>query len=271
MKTLNPVRWRPVAKTLVLVAAACAGLFTNGCTLSVEAPSQTTVAAENDLTNVSVSVSGASITLDSIVLYGVTIGDQYFSSVPAGYLSADKSTSRTGTVSVGADSGVGYVGGHGVYLFTDFNSSTAFLNSGVSNTVTFTSSFLSGAAISVRTRVKVENDLINLTVDVSGVSVPVSAIDLAGVTVGDVVFDFVAGGTTSASHTTNSSGNVAVTADSVYVHYTSPFGIDVVQGFACNASLAVTITPGISNTVVFDETTAGSLLSSLAKKRVGNN
>ena len=131
------------------------------------------------------------------------------------------------------------------------------------------SAILTNATVSFHTKVEIENDLTDLTVDVGGVQTTVSAIDLEGVTVGgDAYFSYVAGGTTSTAQPTASSGSVNITIDSIYVHI-PVLGISTtVAGFAYGGSpLAVTLTQGITNTVMFDQSTAANLLNSLAKRR----
>jgi hypothetical protein len=206
--------------------------------------------------------------LDDLDLYNVTVGDVVFPYVAGGNTTSAQVTHSSGQVYVDVDSAVGYVGGHGVYLFTGISSFTKNLSSGVENTVTFDgASFLSNATVTIRTKVKVENDLTGLSIDVGGTTTNVDAIDLAGITIGDVYFSFVQGGTTSAAKATNSSGTVTVTIDSAYV-LTTVLGIPVTLPFAVLTTLSTTITPGTTNTVVFDESTAATIIQALGKKKV---
>jgi hypothetical protein len=102
---------------------------------------------------------------------------------------------------------------------------------------------------------------------VGGVTTNVDAIDLAGITIGDVVFPFVQGGQTSAAQVTNRSGTVTVMIDSAYV-LTTILGQTVTLPFAVLTTMSTTITPGITNTVVFDESTAATIINALGKKKV---
>ncbi len=254
-------------KRLSGLAALYILVLVGGCTVSVAPIPQTTVKAENDLTNVTVNFTGSSATFDKIDLYGITIGDVYFSYVEGGYVSSAQVTNSSGTVNVTVDSALGYVSSTATYVFTQIPVSSVTLSSGVSNTAYFQgSSFLSGATATPRTKVQVENELTNLDVDVNGVTTHVDAIDLEGITVGDVSFSYVAGGTTSIAKGTASSGSVTVTIDSAYVK-TNLLGVPVTVGFAVTSTMSATITPGVINTVVFDETTASSLIQSLAKRK----
>ncbi len=252
-------------KKLWGIFAVCIAFFIGGCTLSVTPESDTFVKAENDLTYVTLNLGGTSTTFDRIDLYGVTIGDAYFSSVEGGYATTEKATSLYGPVTVSVDSAVGYQGSDPTYLFTDIPNSSVSVGEGLTTTAYFQgASFLAGATVTPKTMVQVENDLTNLTIDVSGVQTAVSSIELVGITVGDATFADVPGGTTSAAKTTFFTGTVAVTIDSAYVIVP---GFPVALGFAVNAQLSTTIDPDITNTVIFDETSAGAIINSLAKKK----
>jgi hypothetical protein len=115
------------------------------------------------------------------------------------------------------------------------------------------------------TKVQVENSLTNLSIDVNGTTTTVDAIDLQGVYVGDVYFDYVQGGHTSGAKVTTSSGNVTITIDSAYV-WTKVLGVPIKVGFKTTASMSTTITKETTNTVMMDATTASALIGSLAKK-----
>lgn len=118
----------------------------------------------------------------------------------------------------------------------------------------------------VETRVRAQNDLTDLSVDVNGSTTAVDAIDLLDVVVGDVSFALVAGGTTTSSKLTNRSGNVTVVLGEAEV-LTSVLGQPVTLSFTDIDPMTTTITTGTTNTVVFDETTAGVIFSALAKKK----
>jgi len=252
-------------KKLSLLAVLGVVVLIAGCTVTVTPTASTTINTENDLTNISFN----GVTLDEIDLYYVAVGDVAFPYVAAGTTTSTKVTQSSGLVYIDIDSAVGYVGGRGVYLFTNIPSLTKNLTAGVTNTITFNgSSFLNGSSVLIRqTKVKVENDLINLSVDVGGVTTNVDAIDLAGIAIGDVVFPFVQGGQTSAAQVTNRSGTVTVMIDSAYV-LTTILGQTVTLPFAVLTTMSTTITPGITNTVVFDESTAATIINALGKKKV---
>jgi len=254
-------------KKLSGLAASCVLVLLAGCAITVTPPPSTTVRAENELSNVSLNINGTLTVVDEVDLYGVVIGDDAFSYVQSGTTSSEVSTQLSGTVTVSVDSAVGYVNGKAMYLFTGISDFSVTLYSGELNSVAFSgASVLAGARVSPKTRVRVDNALTNLVVDVGGVQTTVDAIDLAGVTVGDDFFSYVAGGTTSSSQATNSIGSVNVTIDSAYVT-TKILGQSVTLGYAVTAQLSFTIVQGITNDVLIDETTAGAIIQSLAKRK----
>jgi hypothetical protein len=55
--------------------------------------------------------------------------------------------------------------------------------------------------------------------------------------------------------------------DSAYV-LTTILGQTVTLPFAVLTTMSTTITPGITNTVVFDESTAATIINALGKKKV---
>jgi hypothetical protein len=254
-------------KKLSMVVGLGLVVLIAGCTVTVTPTASTTVKTMNNLTSITVNINGTSVPLDEIDLYNVTVGDVVFPYVAGGNTTSAQVTHSSGLVYVDVDSAVGYINGHGVYLFTGISSITKTLTSGVENTVTFDGSSFLFATVTIRTKVKVENDLTNLSVDVGGTTTNVAEIDLAGITIGDVVFPFVQGGTISAAEATNSSGTVTVTIDSAYVR-TTVLGLPVTLPFAVLTTMNTTITPGITNTVVFDESTAATIIQALGKKKI---
>jgi hypothetical protein len=117
-----------------------------------------------------------------------------------------------------------------------------------------------------QTTVKVENDLTNLSIDVGGTTTNVDAIDLQGITMGDLYYDYVQGGQTSATKVTNRSGTETIYIDSAYV-WTKVLGQSISVGFKVTVQMSAAITPEVANTVVFDQTTASSIIQSLAKRK----
>jgi len=117
------------------------------------------------------------------------------------------------------------------------------------------------------TTVKAENDLTNLKIDVKGTTTNVDGIDLANVYIGnDVFFSYVQAGYTTNAKTTHESGKVTVDIDTAIV-ITKVLGVPVGVPFTNLSSMQVTIASNITNTVVFDEVSAGVILSGLAKKK----
>jgi hypothetical protein len=120
------------------------------------------------------------------------------------------------------------------------------------------------------TTIETENNLTSMSVDVNGSTTNVAGIDLEGVTVGDVFFSTVPYGTTSAEQVTNRSGNVSVDIGTAVV-FTQVLDQTVPVSFSNISSMSATITPGIINTVIFDQSTAGVIFQVLAKKTAVKN
>jgi hypothetical protein len=115
------------------------------------------------------------------------------------------------------------------------------------------------------TTIKAENDLTNLSIDVQGQTTLVDGIDLANVYIGDVYFPYVEAGYATSSRISHRYGQVSVDIDTAIV-VTNVLGVDFEMPFTNISSMSTTIENNISNTVVFDETSAGVILSGLAKK-----
>jgi hypothetical protein len=130
-------------------------------------------------------------------------------------------------------------------------------------------SILAGCSVSIDTppdtTIKAENDLTNLYIDVMGKTTQVDGIDLANVYIGDVYFSYVNAGYSTVSKISNSYGQVSVDIDTAIV-MTTVLGIDVEIPFTNISTMSTTIESNTSNTVVFDETSAGVILSGIAKK-----
>jgi uncharacterized protein (UPF0212 family) len=116
------------------------------------------------------------------------------------------------------------------------------------------------------TRVKAENDLVDLSVDVAGNTTNVDGIDLVDVYVGDVYFPNVDYGTTTALKVTNRSGMVDVDIDEAVVYY-KVLGLTMSLSFVNISTMTATIERDKDNTVVFDDNTAQNIFSALAKKK----
>jgi hypothetical protein len=90
-------------KKLSGLLALCAFFTVSGCSLWVSTPTpppQTTVEAENNLTSMSVDVSGVTTDVNGIDLEDVSIGDVSYSSILYGTTSSEKVTDRSGNVTV---------------------------------------------------------------------------------------------------------------------------------------------------------------------------
>lgn len=119
------------------------------------------------------------------------------------------------------------------------------------------------------TTLRAENNMVDLEVTVNGATSEVDGIDLFDVTVGDIQFSEVLAGTITSSAVTERSGSVNVfigSADASVASY--PLGIRRVDVYTFEDidPMETNIVDGELNTVTFDETTAGVVVSALAKK-----
>ncbi len=117
------------------------------------------------------------------------------------------------------------------------------------------------------TKIKAENNLVDLSVDVDGSTTNVDAIDLADVTIGDVYFSYIQGGTSTTAKTTSRLGKVSIFIDTAIV-LTTVLGKPVDLAFPNIDPMSTNITRDVTNTVVFDRSTASQIFSALAKKKV---
>ena len=117
--------------------------------------------------------------------------------------------------------------------------------------------------IQPETKVKAQNDLVDLSVPLQGGGTKLyQAIDLHDVWIGDVNFPYIQGGDVTTAKTTSRSGNVSVDIGSVdAITSTRTITIQPIDPFDAY------ISAGVTNTVVFDEATAGDILSVLYKRK----
>lgn len=132
-----------------------------------------------------------------------------------------------------------------------------------------TALIVAGCSVTVyqppETKIKAENDLYNLTVDIGGISMNTDAIDLQDVAVGDdVLFPYIEGGTTTAAKTTSQYGNVTVSIDKAHVFV---IGNVVKLTFNDIDDMSAYIKKNETNTIVFDTETASNIFSALAKRK----
>jgi hypothetical protein len=121
------------------------------------------------------------------------------------------------------------------------------------------------------TTITARNDLVDLQVTVQGVTSDVDGVKLNNVTIGDIVFNSIRAGEETNPVATDVSGYVDIDIGSatatvamvglggliVRTDYTFE-GIDPMETF---------VDEGEDNTVIFDEQTAGTIFSALAKKK----
>lgn len=127
-------------KSYWMIPAAAAALLTAGCHFWIEVPVETTVRAQNDMTDLVVSVGGLSTDGVDIDLNGVTIGDVYFSKVRAGRVTGNEVTDRSGVVNVfiaSADAITYPFGIETVFSFEDIDPMETDIEEGEDNTVIF--------------------------------------------------------------------------------------------------------------------------------------
>jgi len=112
------------------------------------------------------------------------------------------------------------------------------------------------------TRVRAQNDLVNLSIDVNNVTTDVQGIDLNNVTVGDVLFTAVDAGEITSYAVTDQSGSVEISIEQAVAWLSST----VSMSFTGISPMAGSLDHAKDNTVVFDESTAGVIFTALAKK-----
>ena len=123
-----------------MILAAAAALMTVSCHFWIEVPVETTVRAQNEMTDLEVSVYGETTSGVDIDLNGVTIGDVYFSKIPAGSVTGEEDTDRSGIVNVfiaSADAITYTFGIETVYPFEDIDPMETDIEEGEDNTVIF--------------------------------------------------------------------------------------------------------------------------------------
>ena len=123
-----------------MIPAAAAALMTVSCHFWIEVPVETTVRAQNEMTDLEVSVYGETTSGVDIDLNGVTIGDVYFSKIPAGSVTGEEDTDRSGIVNVfiaSADAITYTFGIETVYPFEDIDPMETDIEEGEDNTVIF--------------------------------------------------------------------------------------------------------------------------------------
>lgn len=108
-----------------------------------------------------------------------------------------------------------------------------------------------------KTYIKARNDLYGLRVN----NKDVDDVDLYGVTIGDLKFSLIPSNETTSSYRTESEGVVDVLIDSAKAY--SPTVIWVLLDLD---PMETTISPEVTNTIVFNETTAPTIFAGLAKK-----
>ena len=123
-----------------MILAAIVVIMTVGCHFWIEVPVETTVRAQNEMTDLEVSVYGETTSGVDIDLNGVTIGDVYFSKIPAGSVTGEEDTDRSGIVNVfiaSADAITYTFGIETVYPFEDIDPMETDIEEGEDNTVIF--------------------------------------------------------------------------------------------------------------------------------------
>lgn len=89
---------------LVVIASVAVGLF-SGCTalISIDPPA-TTVRLNNTMSNLDISVGSIAYRVKNLDMYGVIVGDLYFSTAYAGMPTSYKNSNVSGTFGVEFDS-----------------------------------------------------------------------------------------------------------------------------------------------------------------------
>jgi hypothetical protein len=133
-----------------------------------------------------------------------------------------------------------------------------------------TAIIISGCSIFVEsptdTTVEARNELVDLSVKVDNVTTNVSTIDLYDVEIGDAFFTSIKGGVTTVEKTLSTTGDVDIVIGRASVG-TKVLGQTVYLDFTDIDTMTTSIHSGTTNTVVFNESTAGVIFTALAKKK----
>jgi hypothetical protein len=114
------------------------------------------------------------------------------------------------------------------------------------------------------TKIKAENQLVDMTVTVKGSSQNVSGIDLENVTIGDVFFSAINYGETTIEKTTSRVGSVNVHVESAYAVWTA-LGAEVSVALPILYDMTMTVKKEQTNVMYFDSQAFNTLTKKKAK------
>jgi hypothetical protein len=128
-----------VKKAIKVIGAVLFPLFFIGCSVTVIAPTETKVKAENDLANLTVEIGTSSASGVDINLYSVQIGDDVtFSSILSGTVTNEKVTSQSGTVDIVIGE-ADVISVFGTKTFSNITGMSTYITKDKTNTVVFDS------------------------------------------------------------------------------------------------------------------------------------
>jgi hypothetical protein len=120
-----------------IIGMVCIALMVGGCSVTVIAPQQTKIKAENNLSNLTVEIGTSSVSGVNINLYNVGIGDDVeFASILSGAATGEQVTTNSGKVDIligEAD----VVSTFGTRTFPNITGMTTYITKDVTNTVDF--------------------------------------------------------------------------------------------------------------------------------------
>jgi hypothetical protein len=259
----------------ILVTAACtvaALALSCGQTTPIEDP-DTEVAARNLLVDVSIPSGDTTLNADSVHIYGLNIGGvRMANTLKAGASTGYSVTDEYGSsVELTCDSIAIYLTwcvtiGSGIdcqarrYVVNDVGTYFVEVNRYNQNLIEIDTNVIPIRQLFGETRVRVVNNLEDVTVTQNASSVRCSTLTLYGLRIDDALFSVILPGDTSAYGVPTRTGAVKATVDSV-VGRADFFGpIQLV--WTSVDTFTVSVDAFVSNTIVFDRTTS-QLLSRL--------
>jgi hypothetical protein len=239
-----------------------------GCTFITEVP-DTTISARNELRDLLVTTGSDSISVMYVNLNDVSIGDVHFNKLLVGDVTSSIPTDRSGSVGISIGSAVAMVAttqGTAPITITDIDAMTTYIRSGEENTVIFDESSASSILETIQppkmTSFSLKNELIDLVMTIDGSRVTIQKVNLKNISVGGISTAALNAGDSTGTYSTSMNGTVNITIGSADVTVTTEQG-PITKNLTDIGVLTATLNYGEKNTVVFDETSAPTILASL--------
>lgn len=257
-----------VSKLMISVAIVLVGACAPPVDVEVD---ETEVAIHNGLTGIPLSNG---LTVDSVHVYGLVVGDLHFDLLRANETTAMEITEEYGVaVPLTADSLAVFsricnnmnICVTGRFVVADLDTYRVSIERYEENTLLLDTTVLPVDTLFGTTKVKVENRLQDVTVTNDSGSVLCQTIDLYGVRVGTAHYDSVPAGTTTGYEACGDSSVAEITIDSM-VASVSLLGPSAILVWDSIPIQTTNIDAYVANTVRFDGSSA-SLLNNLGVPR----